>query len=201
MALSLQKRAPRHIGYLWRTTMQNRCLLITFACLLGLGIPTSVPHSAFGKTQLVGGAIQEVEPSVLKEVLSIFEEAEQAMQARDIEGVMALYSDNYLYHNLTKAEIRKIWSQLFKNYKELESFHSFSVIRTAGPAGKLTVEVTCTGVLWGTSKDTMLRTPVDSWYEEVHYLKKENGRWRIVGNLGGESQPVMPFGVAPHPLF
>lgn len=178
--------------------MKNRCLLVTVACLVGLGIPTSVPHSAFGKTQLVGGAIQEVGPSVLKEVLSIFEEAEKAMQARDIEGVMALYSDNYLYHNLTKADIRKIWDQLFKHYKELESFHSFSVIRPAGPGG---VEVTCTGVLWGTSKDTMLRTPVDSWYEEVHYLKKDNGRWRIVGNLGGESQPVIPFGVAPHPLF
>lgn len=179
--------------------MQSRCLLITFAWLVGLGIPASMPHSAFGKTQLVGGAIQEVEPQVLKELLSIFEQAEQAMQARDIEGVMALYSDNYLYHNLTKAEIRKIWNQLFKNYKELESFHSFSVIRAVGAESN--VEVTCTGVLWGTSKDTTLRTPVDSWYEEVHYLKKENGRWRIVGNLGGESQPVMPFGVAPHPLF
>src|SRR4249919_2580010 len=117
MALSLQKRTPRHLGQLLRTTMKNRCLLVTVACLVGLGIPTSVPHSAFGKTQLVGGAIQEVGPSVLKEVLSIFEEAEKAMQARDIEGVMALYSDNYLYHNLTKADIRKIWDQLFKHYK------------------------------------------------------------------------------------
>jgi hypothetical protein len=32
-------------------------------------------------------------------------------------------------------------------------------------------------------------------------LKKENGRWRIVGNVGGESIPVLQFGVAPHPLF
>jgi ketosteroid isomerase-like protein len=172
-----------------------------FACLVGLGIPTSVPQSAFGKTQLVGGAIQEVEPQVLKEVLNIFEQAEEAMQARDIEGIMALYSDNYLYHSLTKTDIRKIWNQLFKNYKELESFHSFSVIRAVGAGSNLIVEVTCTGVLWGTSKDTMLRSPVDSWYEEVHFLKKDNGRWRIVGNLGGESQPVIPFGVAPHPLF
>lgn len=181
--------------------MKNRCLLMTFACLLSLGIPTSVPHFAFGKTQLVGGAIQDVEPSVLKELLTVFEEAEQAMHARDLDGIMALYSDKYLYHNLTKADISKIWDQLFKHYKELESFHSFSVIRAVGPDSKLIVEVTCTGVLWGTSKDTTLRTPLDSWYEEVHYLKKENGRWRIVGNLGGESQPVMPFGVAPHPLF
>ena len=48
---------------------------------------------------------------------------------------MALYSDNYLYHNLTKADIRKIWDQLFKHYKELESFHSFSV-DSAGRTGR-----------------------------------------------------------------
>ena len=61
--------------------------------------------------------------------------------------------------------------------------------------------MTCTGVVWGTAKNTKLRAPVDSWYEEVHYLRKENGRWRIVGNVGGESQPALQFGVAPHPLF
>jgi hypothetical protein len=55
--------------------------------------------------------------------------------------------------------------------------------------------------VWGTAKDTKLRAPVDSWYQEVHFLRKENGRWKIVGNAGGESQPVLQFGVAPHPLF
>ena len=60
--------------------------------------------------------------------------------------------------------------------------------------------MTCSGVVWGTSKDTTLRAPIDSWYEEIHYLKKENGRWRIVGNVG-EAQPVLQFGIAHHPLF
>jgi hypothetical protein len=32
-------------------------------------------------------------------------------------------------------------------------------------------------------------------------LKKENGRWRIAGNVGGEAIPILQFGVAPHPLF
>ena len=153
------------------------------------------------KTQLTTGAIQEVDASTLKELLATFEQAEQAMQARDLDGIMALYADEYLYHGLKKADIRKIWLQLFDQYKELESFHTFSVVRAVGSGSRLTVEMTCTGVIWGTSKMTTLRAPVDSWYEEVHYLKKENGRWRIIGNVGGESQPVLQFGVAPHPLF
>jgi ketosteroid isomerase-like protein len=159
------------------------------------------PPATEAKTQLTPSTIQEVDQRTLQEILTTFEQAERAMQGRDLDGIMMLYSDEYFYHGLKKADIRKIWSQLFEHYKELESFHTFSVIRTVGSGSKLTAEVTCTGVVWGTAKNTNLRAPVDSWYEEVHYLKKENGRWRIVGNAGGESQPVLPFGIAPHPLF
>lgn len=171
------------------------CLLLVTACLWASG-----PSAADAKTQLMSGGIQDVDPQTLKELLSTFEQAEQAMRAHDIDGIMALYSDDYLYHGLKKADVQKIWKQLFDYYKELESFHTFSVVRTVGSASKLVAEITCTGVVWGTSKDTTLRTPIDSWYEEIHYLKKENGRWRIVGNVG-ESQPVLQFGIAPHPLF
>jgi len=157
--------------------------------------------SVVAKTQITSSTIQEVDAQTLQELLSTFEQAELAMQARDLEGIMGLYSEEYLYHGLKKADIRKVWSQLFEHYKELESFHTFSVIRTVGIGTKLTAEMTCTGVVWGTAKDTKLRTPVDSWYEEVHYLKKENGRWKITGNLGGASEPLLSFGIAPHPLF
>lgn len=168
---------------------------------LALGLSVSQPPVATAKTQITASTIQEVDSQTVKELLATFEQAEQAMQSQDLEGVMALYSDDYFYHGLKKADIRKIWSQLFEHYKELESFHTFSVIRTVGTASKLTAEMTCTGVVWGTAKNTKLRSPVDSWYEEVHFLKKENGRWRITGNAGGESEPVLPFGTAPHPLF
>jgi len=56
-------------------------------------------------------------------------------------------------------------------------------------------------LVWATSKETTLRSPVDSWYEQIHCLKREHGRWRITGNVGGELIPVLQFGVAPHPLF
>jgi hypothetical protein len=114
---------------------------------------------------------------------------------------MALYSEEYRYHGLKKEDIRKIWKQLFDAYNELESFHTFSVIRAVGSTGKVTVEMTCTGAIWGTSKVTTLRSPIDSWYEEIHYLRQEDGRWRIVGNVGGESDTILQFGVAAHPLF
>jgi ketosteroid isomerase-like protein len=169
--------------------------------LLTVWLWNGFPMPIEAKTQLMPGGIQEVDSETLKELLSTFEQSEQAMQARDVDRIMALYSDDYLYHGLKKADVQKIWEQLFKHYKELESVHTFSVVRLGGPGGKLVAEMTCSGVVWGTSKETTLRSPIDSWYEEVHYLRRENGRWRIVGNVGGESMPVLQFGVAPHPLF
>ena len=166
--------------------------------LTGVGLGT-LP--AVAKTQVTPSTIQEVDPETSRDLLATFELAEHAMQARDLNGIMELYAEDYHYHGMKKADIRKVWSQLFEHYTDLESFHTFSVIRTVGSGSKLTAEMTCTGVVWGTAKNTKLRAPVDSWYEEVHYLRKENGRWRIVGNVGGESQPALQFGVAPHPLF
>lgn len=153
------------------------------------------------KTQLTPTTIQEVDQSTLDELLATFEQAERAMQARDLDGIMTLYSEEYAYHGLKKADIRDIWRQLFEHYRDLESIHTFSMVRRIGPASKLTAEITCTGVVWGTSKQTTLRTPIDSWHEEIHYLRKETGRWKIVGHAGGDTQPVLQFGIAPHPLF
>ena len=179
----------------------NRSLVaILSALFIGVGAWTCLPLSTEAKTQLTSGAIQEVDTETLNELLATFEQAEKAMHAHDLDGIMALYSEEYIFHGLRKADIRKIWSDLFEHYKELESIHTFSVIRTVGSGTKLTAEMTCTGVVWGTSKDTTLRTPIDSWFEEIHYLRKENGRWRIVGHVGGETKPVLQFGIAPHPL-
>ncbi len=182
--------------------MTRTHILICTALIVATGLWVASAVHTDAKTQLTPSTIQEADRETVKELLAAFELAEQAMKAHDLDGVMALYSEDYHYHGLKKADIKKIWSQLFDQYKELESFHTFSVVRTlGGSGGKLTAEMTCTGVIWGTSKTTTLRTPIDSWYEEVHYLKKDNGRWRITGNIGGETQPTLQFGIAPHPLF
>lgn len=156
---------------------------------------------AIAKTQLTSGAIQEVDRETVNELLAIFDEAEHAAQTHDMNKIMEIYSDGYAYHGLKKSDIKAIWSKLFEHYKDLESVHSFSVIRKGGSAGSLVVEITCTGVIWGTSKQSNLRTPVDSWFEEIHYLTKEDGRWRIIGHASGETEPPIKFGIAPHPLF
>lgn len=168
--------------------------LMTAALIL----TTDSPPTAGAGTVLVPGAQAESDEKTVTELLAVFDQAEQAVKKRDLEGVMALYSEKYNYHGLKKSDIRKIWKDLFDNYKDIESTHLFTRIVSVGPGGS--VEITCSGSVRAVSKISNLRVPVDSWYGEVHYMIKEDGAWKIRGNLG-DVQPVLPFGTAPHPLF
>jgi len=157
--------------------------------------------SGFAETRLLPGSPVEADEQTVKELLTLFERADRAVRSRDLEGVMALYSMRYDYHGLKKADIRKIWKNLFDNYEDIDSTHLFSQISrivSVGPGAS--VEITCSGNVRAVSKISRLRVPIDSWYGEVHYMVKEDGAWKIRGNLG-DVQTVLPFGTAPHPLF
>jgi len=151
-------------------------------------------------TQFIPGSVGETDSDTVAEVMATFDHADEAMRRKDLDDLMSFYSAEYNYHGLTKSEIRKIWQDLFDNYRDIGSTHIFSVIRKSGPSTALSVEITCTGSLYAVSEATKLQVPIDSWYQEVHFLVKENGKWRIRGNVG-DAPKVLPFGTAPHPLF
>ena len=151
-------------------------------------------------TSIPQGAIVEVDEATVKQILDVFHKAETAVAAGNLDGVMALYATQYNYHGLKQADVRKIWFDLFEEYRDLSEVHFFSKIVKVGSGSSAIIEVTCTGSLSGLSKISGLRVPIDSWYEEVHYLTIEHGSWRIRGNVG-DTPKAMPFGTAPHPLF
>jgi hypothetical protein len=169
-------------------------LVFLITCAVGVGTAEAkivVPPS---------GSVIEVDGATLKAVVGMFEGAEDAIKAHDLEKVMAIYSAQYNYHGLKKDDLRKIWKDLFDEYQEIASTHLFTKMAKVGAGRNTVLEVTCTGHLWARSKTSGLYVPIDSWHEEVHYLVLEDGAWRIRGNVG-ESPRVLPFGTAPHPLF
>ncbi len=176
--------------------MLGIALMTAALILLTDGLP-----SGFAETRLLPGSPVEADEPTVKDLLAVFERADRAVKSRDLEGVMALYSTRYDYHGLKKADIRKIWKDLFDNYEDIDSTHQFSRISrivSVGPDDR--IEITCSGNVQAVSKISRLRVPIDSWYGEVHYMVKESGVWKIRGNLG-DVQTVLPFGTAPHPLF
>ena len=134
------------------------------------------------------------------DVLAAFNRAEEALHARDIDGLMALYSEQYRYHGLSKSDLRKIWEEMFSRYDGLASTHMFSRIHVMVSDKQPTANISCTGSLWGLSKDTGKRVIIDSWFYEMHHVVYENGAWRIRGHAG-EDTKTLPFGASPHPFF
>jgi len=156
--------------------------------------------AGYADTLLQTGAVVEVDQATVNQIMDVFHKADAAIAEENVEALMALHATQYNYHGLKQADIRKIWSDLFKEYGDLGGVHFFSKIAKVGSGANAIIEVTCTGSLSGISNTSGLRVPIDSWYQEIHFLKLEGGAWRIIGNAG-ETPRVLPFGTAPHPLF
>jgi hypothetical protein len=180
----------------WLRALTAVGILVATALLAGQGAVQPVA----AKTQILAGTTPEADEKTVQDVLAVFDRAEKAIESRDLDALMALYSKSYNYHGLHKSDVRKIWGNLFENYHKIDSIHLFTRIVKVGAGSGTTVEVTCTGNLWAVSDTTKLRVPLDSWYGETHYLAQEDGAWRIRGNVG-DRPTVLPFGTAPHPLF
>jgi hypothetical protein len=173
----------------------------TLAGIVSLWLAWIAPStSAYGMTEIAPDAKIEADQQTILELTSTFDRAEESIRSRDMDSLMALYSEQYRYHGLKKPDIRKIWDELFSHYDLISNIHIFSAIKKVEQREKMTAEITCTGALWATSKNTKDRVPIDSWHQEAHHLVKEKGGWRIIGSTDGQPRPRM-FGMAPHPLF
>jgi hypothetical protein len=173
----------------------NRWVLVAVAAL---SLATGTTGQA--ATSISQEAFVQVDQTTVNQILDVFHQGETAIAVGNLDSIMALYATQYNYHGLKQAEIRKIWRDLFEEYRDLSEAHIFSQIVKVGSGSNAIIEVTCTGSLSGLSKTSGLRVPIDSWHEEVHYLTREGGVWRIRGNAGDQPR-VLPFGTAPHPLF
>ncbi|MBH0209816.1 MAG: hypothetical protein HP495_15120 [Nitrospira sp.] len=137
----------------------------------------------------------------VKELLASFGKAEAALKKEDLDALMAFYGSTYNYHGLKEPDVRRVWGEVFTHYEAVESLHLFSDITVTQTGSQLRAKVTCTGGLYGTEEGTGKRMTLDSWFREVHYLVKEEGGWRFLGNAG-DAPSSAPFSSAPHhPMF
>lgn len=161
-----------------------------------------LPEAAFsvdGRAQ-AGGTAAAADPLV-SELVGVFERTEHAVQKQDLEGLLRLYSPGFNYHGLKADGVRRIWGEVFEYYRNVSSTHLFSDIKILHESGQVRAEVACTGGLYGTDRRTGKAVTLDSWFREVHYLVKEEGQWRLLGNRG-DAPTSAPFASVPHhPLF
>ena len=98
--------------------------------------------------------------------------------------------------------MRRVWEEVFLHDRDISSSHVFTELKLVqADDGARKAYVTCTGWLYGTEKQTGKPITNDSWVREVHYLVKEEGAWRFLGNAGGASPSAPPASAPHHPLF
>ncbi len=167
-----------------------------------LGIPLSIlvaSMPASGSLRIDTGADLQADTETVRHIEGVFNRAEDAMGAKDLDALMDVYSEHYRYQDLTKADIRNIWKSFFEHYDRIHSLHAFSRIMMT-PGNSPTADITCTGALWATVDQTDQRVNLSSWAGDIHHLIYEHGEWRVLGQ--GRNAPDRPeFGQAPPPLF
>jgi hypothetical protein len=159
------------------------------------------PTPVAAAVEFLPGVGADADQPVLNELLASFNEAEAAVKSADLERLMKFYATSYNYHGLKRSDVRRVWEEVFLHYQDISSSHVFTELKLVQPDGVRKAYVTCTGVLRGTEKQTAKPITIDSWAREVHYLVKEEGAWRFLGNAGRAADHVPPASAPHHPLF
>ena len=159
------------------------------------------PVPAAATVEFAPGLGADADLPVIKELLAAFNEAEASVKKADLDAFMKFYATAYNYHGLKRSDVRRVWEEVFLHYRDISSSHVFTELRLVQANGARKAYVTCTGWLNGTEKQTGKPLTIDSWMREVHYLVKEEGAWRFLGNAGGASPSAPPASAPHHPLF
>jgi hypothetical protein len=181
-------------GTLMRGPVRIAMILLGIAfSMVGAGTPAS------SALRIDTGAVVQADAEAMDRIEEVFTRAEDAIAEKDLDALMAVYSEHYRDQDHTKAEMRNIWKRFFEQYDRIDTLHAFSRIIVT-PGNPPTADITCTGALWATVGGTDKRVNLSLWAGDIHHLRYEGGAWRIVGQ--GRNGPNRPeFGTAPPPLF
>jgi hypothetical protein len=153
-----------------------------------------------GVTMIAASATIQVDQRTVDELMLTFHKADDALRRQDLEALMTIYSNNYNYHGIDKPELRNIWQDFFRQYRDFSDTHIFSRIIASATGKPPTADITCTGSVWAVSRLTGRRVNIDSWYGDVHHLVYEEGAWRIIGHAW-EAPRDTRYVLSPHPFF
>lgn len=184
-------------------TMKRRGVLKIILILAGVLVLSHIrpPVPVAAAVEFAPGVGADADLPVIKELLVAFNEAETSVKKADLDELMKFYATAYNYHGLKRSDVRRVWEEVFMHYENISSSHVFTELELVRADGVRRAYVTCTGWLNGTEKQTGKPITIDSWVREVHYLVKEEGRWRFLGNAGGAPPSAPPASAPHHPLF
>jgi len=127
-------------------------------------------------------SVKMVGEKVVGEVSDFYKETDSAIEAKDIDRLMGLYSDSYRDGPNDKKMLREMWTRIFESFDKLYMRHNMRFSDISKDGG--TVVIRCSGVLMGAAKDDNFSRALDHWLNNDHVLVKEEGKWRLKGTVG-----------------
>jgi hypothetical protein len=138
--------------------------------------PTA-PHAAPAPPPAPARPGQPASPQVIEALRAVLGHAVQRFEARDLNGVMALISDQYKTGPFTKPTVRAQLATMFRIYDAMRATVRIDDVRIVGDqawvystgeaAGRLPFVGQWITLMW--------------WERELEVARRENGAWRLFG--------------------
>lgn len=173
---------------------------VLVAAFLFAGVANADEHRFSDKysMEIDPAAKEKLGEQTFNEVSAFFHAAEKAIETRDLEALMALYSDNYGDGEHDKKSARQIWERIFATFNTMATHHNMKFGKIS--ADKNMVVFQCSGLLLGVPDTKKGPITIDNWTMQDHVLVKEGGQWKLIGTYGPERKRLW-FDKPMHPLF
>lgn len=143
-------------------------------------------------------AKQKLGEQTFNEVMVFFHAAEKAIETKDLEALMELYSDNYSDGEHDKKSARQIWGRIFSTFNTMATHHNMKLEKVSTDKNMIVFQ--CSGLLLGVPDPKKGPITIDNWNKQDHMLVKEAGKWKLIGTYGTERKRLW-FDKPMHPLF
>ncbi len=180
-----------------RLAIRNMLILVAACLFAGAAVGDEHRLSDHYAMKVDPAAKQSLGEQTFNEVMAFFDAAEKAIETKDLQALMALYSDNYKDGEHDKKSAEQIWERIFSRFDGMATHHNMKLVNVS--ADKNMVILSCSGLLLGVPDPGKLIT-IDNWTLQDHVLVREAGTWKLIGTYGKDRKRLW-FDKPMHPLF
>lgn len=143
-------------------------------------------------------AKQQLGEQTFNEVTMFFHTAEKAIETKNMEVLMAQYSDNYRDGDIDKKSVEQAWRRIFSKVDTVKTLHNMKLVNISADRNMIVLQ--CSGLLVGVPSPEKGPVTIDNWNKQDHILVKEDGKWNLIGTYGLEQKRLW-FDKPMHPIF
>ena len=143
-------------------------------------------------------AQQQLGEQTFNEVAMFFQTTQKAIETKNMEALMAHYSDSYHDGDLDKKSVEQAWQRIFARVESVAALNNMKLVSISADGNMIVLQ--SSGLLVGVPGDARWPVTIDSWNKQDHLLVKEAGEWKLIGIYGPERKRLW-FDKPMHPLI